>query len=99
MKNRRIYTPELKAEIVLRLLKEEETLAQIASEYGVHPNQLTRWKTQFLKDAPIVFNSDQKPLKEMKAKYEKQIEDLYGEVGRLTTQLNWLKKKSGIRME
>lgn len=99
MRTRKSYTPELKAEIVLRVLKEEETLAQIASEYGVHPNQLTKWKAQFLKDAALVFNGDQKPMKELKAKYETQIEDLYGEVGRLTTQLNWLKKKSGIRME
>jgi hypothetical protein len=32
----------------------------------------------------------------MKSEYEKKIQDLYAEVGRLTTELTWLKKKSGL---
>lgn len=98
-KSRKKYTPEFKTEVVLRILKEEEPLSQIASECGIHPNQITKWKTQFLKEASSVFRDDHKPLKDLKARYEKEMEDLYAEVGRLTTQLNWLKKKSGIRME
>lgn len=98
-KIRKTYTPELKAEIILRTLREEETVTQIASEYGVHPNQLMKWRAQFVKDAATVFRNDDKPLKELKAKYDKQVEELYAEVGRLTTQLHWLKKKCGIRVE
>lgn len=98
-KMRKTYPPELKVEMVIRVLREQESVNQIASEYGVHPNQLTTWKAQFLKEAATVFRADGKPLKELKTRYEKQIEELYAEVGRLTTQLNWLKKKSGIRVE
>jgi transposase-like protein len=66
MKKRRAFSPEFKAEVVLRILKEEQTMAQIASEYGLHPNQLSQWKNQFLKDAPSVFRDDRKPITEMR---------------------------------
>jgi transposase-like protein len=53
MKKKTRHTPEKKAEVVIKMLKEEETIVQIASEYGIHPNQLGRWKSEFLKLAPI----------------------------------------------
>jgi SMC interacting uncharacterized protein involved in chromosome segregation len=45
---------------------------------------------------PNLFEEDLKTEKALKAKHEQQLKDLYAEIGRLTTQLNWLKKKSGI---
>jgi transposase-like protein len=76
MRKRRIYSPELKAEIVLKVLKEEQSIAQIASEYGLHPNQISIWKKQFIKDAPLLFKNDNKPFAELKAGYEKREDDL-----------------------
>lgn len=99
MNKRKTYSAELKTEAVLKVLKEEATIAEIASEYGVHPIQLGKWKAQFLQNASTVFRNEQKPVNEMKAKYEKQVDELYKEVGKLTTRLNWLKKKSGIELE
>ena len=99
MKNRKKYTPEFKAEIVIEILKEQKTIVQIASHYGVHPNQLGRWKTEFLKEASSAFKNGDKSANVLKVKLEKHIEVLYGEIGRLTTQVNWLKKKSGISLE
>lgn len=99
MKKRRTFTPEIKTEMVLKVLKEEQSLSQVASEYGVHPNQLSKWKVQFLADADIVFRNEQKPLNDLKAKYEKQAEELYTEIGKLTTQLSWLKKKCGGKFD
>lgn len=99
MRKRKSYSPQLKADAVLKVLREEATIAQVASGYGVHPNMLGKWKSQFLQGAPAVFRDEQKPVNEMKAKYEKQIDELYREVGQLTTRLNWLKKKSGIDIE
>lgn len=95
MRKRKKYSPKLKAEIVLEVLREEQSLSQIASEYGIHPNQLSKWKNQFLRDAEMVFKDENKPLKKLKEDYEKKVENLYTEVGKLTTQLNWLKKKYG----
>jgi transposase-like protein len=48
MKKRKRYTAKQKATIVLELFKEEKSVAQIASEYEVHPNQLYRWKREGL---------------------------------------------------
>lgn len=90
------YTAKQKAQIVLEILKEERSIAQIASQYGIHPNQLYKWKAQALEGLPGLFEGGRKTDKELKAAYEQQIEELYAQIGRLNTQLTWLKKKSGI---
>ncbi len=87
------YTPEFKAESVLDVLKEEQTLAQIASARGVHPNQLSSWKAQVLQGLPSLFHHEPQALRALQAAHEKKLEELYAEIGRLTTQVNWLKKK------
>ncbi len=92
---RKRYSDTFKAEIVLELLKEEKTVAQIASERHVHPNQIYEWKAIVLKDLAMLFAPDHKGETALKAEYEKRLEELYAEIGRLTTQVNWLKKKSG----
>jgi len=91
MKRKR-YTPELKSQIVLEILKEEKPMSQIALEHGIHINQLHQWKTKFLQEVPRVFERQSKDLNKMRADYEKQMENLYAEVGKLTTQLSWIKK-------
>lgn len=95
MKRKR-YTAEFKSQIVLEVLKEEKSMSQIASEHGTHVNQIHKWKTQFLQDMPQIFEKQNKDLEKMKAEHEEQVENLYAEVGKLTTQLSWLKKKSGF---
>ena len=93
---RKHYSDTFKAEVVLELLKEEKSVAQIASARQVHPNQLYEWKALALKGLASLFNPDHKAEAALKASYEKRLDELYGEIGRLTTQVNWLKKKSGI---
>ena len=96
---RKQYKPKQKAQIVLEMLKEERTVTQISSEYGIHTSQLYKWKNQALKGLPNLFEEDLKTEKALKAKYDRKINDLYAEIGRLTTQVNWLKKKSGLNLE
>jgi transposase-like protein len=93
---RRRFSAKQKAQIVLEILKEERTIAQIASEYSVHPNQLHRWKKQALDGFAEIFQKDDKQERTKEAAHERQLEELYAEIGRLTTQVNWLKKKSGL---
>jgi len=95
---RKRYTAKQKAQIVLEILKEERPIAQIASAYGIHPNQLYKWKTQALEGLSGVFEADQKNEKALKAAHERQLQELYAEIGRLSTQLTWLQKKSGIEL-
>lgn len=86
------YTAAFKAKVVQELLKEEKTLVQIASEYEAHPTQLKNWRAIALEGLPSLFEK-QDSTAEIKAEYEQQQTDLYAEIGKLTTQITWLKKK------
>ncbi len=95
MPTRKHFTASQKAQIALEILKEERTVNQLACEYGVHPNVLYRWKKQALENLPKLFEDENKGERARQAEHERQVNELYSEIGRLTTQLNWLKKKSG----
>ncbi len=95
MPKRKHFSTSQKAQIALEILKEEKSINQIASEYGVHPNVLYRWKKQALENLPKLFEDENKGERDRQAEHERQVNELYSEIGRLTTQLNWLKKKSG----
>lgn len=90
-------SPEQKLQIVLEALKEERHIGEIASEYGVHASVIHRWKKELLEGADKVFATSKsaKAAAQEKRQQEETIENLYAQVGRLTTQLDWLKKKSG----
>lgn len=89
---RKSHTANFKAQLVLEMLKEEKTVSELASAYGVHPTMLHRWKKQVVADLPELFEKD-KNLKAAQEASEQKIEELYTEIGRLSTQLAWLKKK------
>ena len=92
---RKQYTAAFKARVAQELLKEEKTLAQIAAEYEVHPTQLKQWRAVALEGLPSLFEKQDSTV-ELKAAYEQQLTELYAEIGKLTTQVAWLKKKSGM---
>ena len=89
------YTGKQKAQIVLEILKEEKTVTQISSEYGVHSSQLYKWRAQALEGLHTLFDN-KKTEKAQQSGQERKLNELYSEIGRLSTQLAWLKKKSGI---
>lgn len=95
MAKRKTYSAETKARAVLELLREEQSLTQVAAQYGVHPNQLRRWRQTAIEQLPALFaghSAAQQQLAEQAALQEQ----LYAEIGRLTTQVGWLKKKAGV---
>jgi len=92
---RKQYSAAFKAKVVQELLKEEKSLAQIASEYEVHPTQLKNWRTIALEGLPSLFEKRDNTA-ELKEEHERQLAELYTEIGKLTTQLTWLKKKCQI---
>jgi len=89
---RKQYTAAFKAKVVQELLKEEKTLAQLASEYEVHPTQLKEWRSRAVEGLPGLFEKHESTA-ELQATHEKQVTELYAEIGKLTTQVTWLKKK------
>lgn len=96
---RKHHSPTFKAAVVTEVLKEEKTIAQIAAEHGVHPVQISQWKAAALKGLPLVFERDGKALTDQKTAHEKEVDALYQEIGRLTTQISWMKKKAGRHLE
>ena len=89
---RKQYTAAFKARVAQELLKEEKTLAQIASEYEVHPTQLKNWRSVALEGLASLFEKQDSTVV-LQAAHEQQLTDLYAEIGKLTTQVSWLKKK------
>lgn len=99
MPKRKTFTASQKAAIVLEALREDKTVAQIAFENEVHPNQIHKWKKQALENFQHLFEDERQGEKAQAALHEKQINELYSEIGKLSTQLNWLKKKSGLNVQ
>jgi transposase-like protein len=89
---RKQYPAAFKTRVVQELLKEEKTLTQIAAEYEVHPTQLKKWRAVALEGMPGLFEQQDSTV-ELKRAHEQQLSELYAEIGKLTTQVSWLKKK------
>jgi putative transposase len=81
----------LKARVALDAVKGEKTMAQIASEYSIHPNQIRLWRQKLLKGLPELFSD--RP-ERRRQEHEQLQEELYKQIGQLKVELDWLKKKS-----
>ena len=92
---RKNYTPEFKAKVVLELLREELTIGQLSAGYGIHANQVSKWKNTVLEGLPELL-ADRRKRDKLASEHEELTKDLYAQIGELTTKLIWLKKKSGI---
>ena len=88
---RKHYSAAFKAQIVLEALKEIKPITQIASEHQLHPNLVTRWKQEAVAQLPVVFERKNTQAQAQEVQ-EQKIAQLYKQIGRLTTQLAWLKK-------
>jgi len=85
----------MKSRIVLEMFREELTVSQISSKYGVHQSVLNKWRNAALEGLPGLF-ADPRRKNPADAHRENIIEDLYRQVGKLSLQLEWLKKKCGV---
>ena len=90
---RKTHDAALKAKVALEALKGEKTIAQLSSQYGVHPNQIGKWKKDLLARLPEMFSG--KWRKEHKTD-EELVEELYKQIGQLKVENDWLKKKSQL---
>ena len=92
---KRVFSAEFKAQVVLEVLRGVKEINEIASEHEIAPNQIRNWKNEFLENASNVFdNKKDKALQEKVKEQELENDRLYKKVGQLTTQVDWLKKKS-----
>ena len=90
-KKRRKFNSEFKAKIALEAIRGDKTVNEIATEYEVHPNQVSKWKVQLLERLPEIFSTD-------KGRKDKSIDrerdELYRQIGKLKVEIDWLKKKT-----
>lgn len=88
--SRKNYSAALKVNVALAALKGDKTLAQLSSEFGVHPNQIQEWKKRLLAEAPAIFSTRRSHLER---EAEELQAELYRQIGQLKVELDWLKKR------
>jgi transposase len=97
MKKRKKHTAEFKTKVVLEVMREEQTVNEIAAKYELNPVMINRWKAEFLKRASMVFEKGPSEAEKVRKEYESNQENLEKLVGQLTVEVDWLKKKSGLK--
>ena len=88
-KNRKQYNPDFKARVAMEALKGEETIAESAIRFEVHPTQITKWKRELVAGAGNIFGADpNKKIKDEKG----LINQLYQQIGQLKVEKDFLEK-------
>ena len=90
-RKRKSHSAAFKAQVALAAVKGDRTISELASLHGVHPTMIHAWKKQLLEGAEGLF---QNGLKTSRAEHEALQAQLYEQIGRLKTELDWLKKKA-----
>ena len=85
---RRKFTSKFKTKVVLEALKERISLAELAQKYEVHPNQISKWKKDFIDGADQVFS---KGKKSPKTEAEEEKDRLLKVIGQQKVELDFLK--------
>ncbi len=81
-----------KAKVALEAVKEIKTINELAAAYGVHRVQICKWKKELLESLPSVFSKEEKN-GASGAEWIKQRDELYRQIGEVTVERDWLKKK------
>jgi len=86
------YSGPLKFRLALEAAKEQQTLNELSSAHGVHPNQIGQWKRQLREEGPTLF--DRPGVAHQQREQAVREAELYEQIGRLQMELEWVKKKA-----
>ena len=92
MTKRMSHQASFKGKVALAALKEGKTLSSLSQEFKIHPAQITKWKNQAVQNIAQLFEGRRKK----KSPPDVDIEALYAQMGKLQSQLEFLKKKTGM---
>ncbi len=90
MSKRKQHAPEFKAKVALEALKGEQTVAEVASRFGIHPTMIHTWKLALLEGASGVFERGGKKAPEID---EEQVKELHAKIGELAVANDFLSRK------
>ena len=88
---RKSYSPAFKAKVALAALKNEQTTAELAQRFGVHPTMIASWKRALMDAATDVFDKGHKSRKQV----DNKIDELHRQIGQLKVENDFLSRKLG----
>lgn len=89
-RKRRTFSTDFKLKVILAALQERETLSELSQRFDLHPNQISKWKTDFIDNAELYLKP---PNKSSQDKDSVDVNELYSKIGQLQMELDFLKKK------
>ena len=92
---RKNHTSEFKSKVAMAALREDRTMSELSSEYGVHPIQIGVWKKVVREQLPRLFE-DKSAVAAGQKEQQQLVERLYQKIGKLEVENEWVKKKLGI---
>jgi transposase len=90
---RKKIEPGIRARVALEAIRGEKTTTQIASEYQVHPNQVSKWKQELISRSAELFNGAKSG---QNIEHQETVDKLHRAIGEITVERDWLKKKLSL---
>lgn len=95
-RTRRKFSAKFKATVAIEALKEQKSLSELATHFEIHPNQISKWKREFLDNAVQAFDGSPATSEESE---KIDVKELYSQIGQLKVENDFLKKslrKTGL---